>query len=261
MANETLMAAPTSDELIERWIAGDREAAREMHERYYKRAWKFGLAITKREVEADELAQAALAHGLEVVRDATRRPARFTGWLLGVVKHLAWRRTDRHRQPLPGEVLLEDTRHGRPSGPMIEREMAGLVSRALEALPGQEREVVEERFIRGAPRADIAKRLGCSVDTVDRRLKSATIRLRAFLSGHFTTMILSGAAPTIERVMELRPSFRAAFLARHVDGLSAEKAAARLGIPPATLEERLRYAYQTLGCTERTDFSALRRPV
>ncbi|HTF58098.1 MAG TPA: sigma-70 family RNA polymerase sigma factor [Planctomycetota bacterium] len=261
MADKILMAAPTSSELIERWIGGDREAARQIFDKYYRRAWKFGLSITKREVEADELAQAALAHGLEVVRDATRRPARFTGWLLGVVKHLAWRRTDRHRQPLPGETRLEDTRHGRPSGPMIEKEMAALVTRALEALPGDEREIVEERFIRGTARGEIAKRIGCSVDTVDRRLKSATARLRAFLSGHFTTMILSGAAPTLERVMELRPSFRAAFLARHVDGLSAENAAAKLGIPPATLEERLQYAYQILGCTERSDFSALRRPV
>ena len=139
--------------------------------------------------------------------------------------------------------------------------MKGLVSRALESLPGDEREIVEARFVRGATRGEIAKRLGCSVDTVDRRLKSATSRLRSFLSGHFTTMILTGAAPTLERVMELRPSFRAAFLARHVDGLSAEQAAARLGIPPATLDERLSYAYQILGCSERTDFSALRRPV
>ncbi len=261
MVEKSLMAAPSSNELIERWISGDREAAREIHERYHKRAWKFGLAITKREVEADELAQAALAHGLEVVRDPTRRPARFTGWLLGVVKHLAWRRTDRRRQPLPQDPILEDTRHGRPSGPMIEKEMAGLVTRALESLPGGEREIVEERFVRGVSRAEIAKRLGCSVDTVDRRLKSATSRLRSFLSGHFTTMVLTGAAPTLERVMELRPSFRAAFLARHVDGLSAEQAAAKLAIPPATLEERLRYAYQTLGCSERTDFSALRRPL
>ncbi|HEY3225704.1 MAG TPA: sigma-70 family RNA polymerase sigma factor [Planctomycetota bacterium] len=261
MTDKALMTAPTSDELIERWIQGDRDSGRQIFDRYYRRAWKFGLSITKREVEADELAQAALTHGLEVVRDATRRPARFTGWLLGVVKHLAWRRVDRHRQPLPGDVLLEDTRHGRPSGPMIEREMAGLVSRALEALPGDEREIVEERFVRGTPRAEIAKRFGCSVDTVDRRLRSATSRLRAFLSGHFTTMILSGAAPSMERVMKLRPSFRAAFLARHVEGQSAEEAATKLGIPPATLEERLRYAYQTLGCTERTDFSALRGPV
>ena len=260
MAGRVLMAAPTSDELIERWIRGDREAGRELHDRYFKRAWKFGLAITKREVEADEVAQAALTHGLDVVRDPAKRPARFTGWLLGVVKHLAWRRTNWKVRSLPEDVILEDTRHGRPSGPMIEREMAGVLTRALESLPPKERAVVEERYIRGAARLEVAKRLACSVDTVDRRMRSAMARLRAFLAGHFTTMVLA-APPTLERVMELRPSFRAAFLARHVEGLPADEAAAKLGIPIATLEERLRYAYESLGCTERTDFSALRRPV
>jgi len=255
------MAKPTSDELIERWIRGDRDAARELYERYFKRAWKFGLSITHQEVEADELAQEAIAHGLDVVRDAKRRPAKFTGWLLGVVKHLAWRRVGRRAKPLPDEPELEDTRHGRPSGAMVDAEMSGLLGRALAALPAGDRRLVQERCVRGRPRAELAEELGCSLDTIDRRLKSAMTRLRAFLSGHFTTMVLSGPAPTMDRVLALRPSFRSAFLARHVEGLTAEKAAEKLGIPVVTLEERLRYAYETLGCTERTDFAPLRRPV
>ncbi len=255
------MSRPTSDELIERWIRGDREAGRQLNDLYYRRAWKFGFAITRQEVEADELAQQAIAHGLEIVRDSTRRPAKFTGWLLGVVKHLAWRQTGRRPRPLPVELTLEDTRHGRPSRAIIDAEMAGLLNRALAALPGPERSLVEERHVRGTPRAEIARRLGCSLDTVDRRLKSAMTRLRTFLSGHFTTMILAGDAPTMDRVLQLRPSFRSAFLARHVEGLTAEKAAIKLGIPVATLEERLLYAYESLGCSEHTDFAPLRRPV
>ena len=120
---------------------------------------------------------------------------------------------------------------------------------------------MEVRFLGGLTRAAAAQKLNCSLDTIDRRTKLAVARLRDSLSGHFTTMILAGPAPTLERVMELRPSFRAAFLARHVEGLSAGKAAQKLGIPVATLEERLRYAYDLLGCAETTDFAALRRPV
>ena len=80
-----LMTRPTSDELIERWIRGDKSAGQEIYDRYYQRAWKFGLAITRQEVEADDLAQEAIAHGLDVVRDSGRRPAKFTGWLLGLL--------------------------------------------------------------------------------------------------------------------------------------------------------------------------------
>lgn len=252
---------PTSDELIERWIRGDRESAREIFENYYRRAWKFGFAITRQELEADELAQAAIAHGLDVVRDPARRPAKFTGWLLGVVKHLAWRGAGRRPRPLPVEVTLEDTRHGRSSGAMLDTEMAGILKRALATLPANERALVEVRFLRGLSRADAARKLGCSLDTIDRRMKSAMTRLRAFLSGHFTTMILAGNSPTMDQVLHLRPSFRSAFLARHVEGLTPEKAAGKLGIPVATLEERLRFAYESLGCTERSDFAVLRRPV
>lgn len=255
------MTTSNSDELIERWIGGDREAGRLIFERYFKRAWKFGLAITHKEVEADELAQAAIAHGLDVVRDSKRRPAKFTGWLLGVVKHLAWRRMFDGPQPLPVELAMEDTRHGRPSRAVVDAEMTGIMKRALDLLSASERRLVEERYVRGTDRPEIARRLGCSVDTVDRRLRIAVARLREFLSGHFTTMVLAGNAPTMERVLALRPSFRSAFLARHVEGLTPEKAALKLGIPVATLEERLRFAYTSLGCTERSDFAALRRPV
>jgi len=255
------MAQPTSEELIERWIGGDRDAARLIFERYFKRAWKFGLAITHKEVEADELAQAAIAHGLDVVRDAKRRPAKFTGWLLGVVKHLAWRRMFDGPQPLPVELTMEDTRHGRPSRVVVDAEMSGLMKRALSLLSAGERRLVEERHVRGTERPEIARRLGISVDTVDRRLRIAMGRLRDFLSGHFTTMVLAGNAPTMDRVLALRPSFRSAFLARHVEGLTPEKAALKLGIPVATLEERLRFAYESLGCTPQTDFATLRRPV
>jgi RNA polymerase sigma-70 factor (ECF subfamily) len=251
----------SSDELIERWIKGDRDAARELFEVYHKKAWKFGLAITRQEVEADDLAAEAIAHGLEVVRDPARRPAKFTGWLLGVVKHLAWRRAGRRGQTLPAEMRLEDTRHGRPSGVMMESEMAGLLERALAGLAPADRSLVEARFVRKTPRLDLARRLGCSIDTIDRRIKMAVARLRSFLSGHFTTLVLAGPAPTMERVLALRPSFRAAFLARHIDGLDADAAAAKLGVPVSTLEERLLYAYESLGCTERTDFAPLRRPV
>ena len=255
------MIRPTSDALIERWIRGDRDAAAQLFDVYFKRAWKFGLAITKQEVEAEELAQEAIAHGLEVVRDANRRPARFTGWLLGVVKHLAWRRAGRRPRPMPGEPALEDTRHGSPSGVLRDAEMAALLRRALASLSDADRDLVQDRFVRETTRPEIARRLGCSLDTVDRRLKIAVTRLRAYLSGHFTTMVLAGGAPPMERVLQLRPSFRSAFLARHVEGLSAERAAHKLGIPVATLEERLRFAYDSLGCTDRTDFGPLRRPV
>jgi RNA polymerase sigma-70 factor (ECF subfamily) len=255
------MLKPTSDELIERWIRGDREAAREIYEKYFRRAWKFGLAITRQEVEAEELAQEAIAHGLDVVRDSTRRPEKFTGWLLGIVKHMAWRKAGRRAQPLPLELALEDTRHGRPSVAMVDAEMTSLMRRALGLLSDGDRRLVEERFVRGTGRAEICRKLGCSLDTVDRRLKMAVARMRDFLSGHFTTLVLTGNAPTMDQVLALRPSFRAAFLARHVEGLTAGKAAEKLGIPVATLEERLRFAYESLGCSDRTNFATLRRPV
>lgn len=254
-------ARPSSDDLIERWIRGDRQAAEQLFDRYFKRAWKFGLAITRQEVEAEELAQAAIAHGLDVVRDPERRPQKFTGWLLGVVKHLAWRKEGRRPRPLPVELSLEDTRHGRPSGAIVNSEMAALLARAMSTLPPGERALVEHRLLGGLSRTEAARKLGCSIDTIDRRMRSAMARLRAFLSGHFTTMILAGDAPSMDQVLRLRPSFRAAFLARHVEGLPLEKAAAKLGVPIATLEERLRFAYECLGCSAHTDFAALRRPV
>ena len=270
MAEQSLTPGPgaeiisdvTSDEvqgLLERWIRGDREAAAEIYRRYYKKAWRFGLALTKREVEAEELAQEAIAAGLEVLRDG-KRPDRFTGWLLGIVKHLAWRENGR-AEPLPADAIVGDPDGPAPAGGLIQEEMNAVLQGALQDLPEEDRSLVLRRVLERTPREDLARELNCSSDTIDRRVNRCLALLRDRLSGHFTTLVVRFPAPSLAQVNGLRPAFRQAFVMRHLEDLPVEEIAARLAVPVGTVEERLAYAYQVLRCTAGTDFSSLKRPV
>lgn len=248
---------PSTDELIERWMRGDRDAGQALYDRYYRRAMKFGMALTRREMDAEDLAQEAIAAGLEAVREG-KRPAQFTGWLLGVVKHVAWKRNRNDARKRPEDPRTPDRRAARASRVLIEREMSELLERALGTLTEEERDLLKERVLESAPREEIARKRNCSLDTVDRKIARATAKLREQLSGHFTTLVLSGRPPTRREVQALRPSFREAFLLHHVEGLPIPDVAARLGIPEETVHERLKYAYHRLRCGPAADFSGLR---
>ncbi len=247
----------STDDLVTRWMAGDADAAAALYERYRERAFRFGMALTRRELDADEISHEALTAGLEVLRGG-KRPDHFTGWVLGIVKNLARHRRDRPA-PLGKEDLSADPRAARPSRALVESEMASVLASALDALPAADRALLERRLAADYRRDRLAVELGVSVDTLDRRLARILREVRSHLSGHFTTLVLAPPAPSMAKVGALRPSFKQAFLLRHVEELPEEECAARLEIDVATLRERLKYAYAKLGCNAATDFRPLRR--
>lgn len=260
MDTPTGMADPATDALIERWISGDAAAAEEIYHRYYRRAWRFGLALTRRVLDADEIAHEAAALGLEVLRDS-RRPEKLTGWILGVVRRKALTRGRAGGAELAREDLHADPDSLRPSQVLVRDEMKRVLSGALDALSREERELVKLRFAGGNDREAIAGEMGISVDTLDRRISKVLLKLRAELSGHFTSLVIAPPGPTREAVDALRPSFRQVILMRHVEELEVPEMARRLNVPEVTVRERLAYAYQQLRCTAGSDFGALRRPI
>jgi RNA polymerase sigma-70 factor (ECF subfamily) len=253
----------TITQLIDRWVHGDREAAAEIYRRYHERARQFALKLTRRPVDADDIAQEALIAGLEGIRGGTR-PDHFTGWILGIVKHGAQRHwLDRKREHLNN---LDRSRASPAAGPrtqLIADEMDRILKRVMDGLGPDDRAMLKGRMQERLRREELAERLGVSVSAIDRRLEQVYGSLRQALSRHVTTQVLSpppgDSAPiSLEAVAALRPAFLRSFELRHLKGLSLAQTARTLKLPVKTVQARLQTAYDLLGCSARDDFSALR---
>lgn len=243
--------------IIDRWVAGDPGAAEEIYRVYYRRAREFARTLGARLADAEDIAQEALIAGLEGLQ-AGKRPERFTRWLLGIARHMACRRMRRRPGALPD---LADSRREGGRTLAVRREMKDLLEQTLEQLPASQREVLELIHRQGLSRKEASERLNLPIEAVHARCERAFARLREALSRHFTTLAVRSLESREVRLVDiraLRPTFRDAVTARHLEGLSEDAAALRLGIPAATLRARLRSAYELLKVRDTADFSAAR---
>jgi RNA polymerase sigma-70 factor (ECF subfamily) len=246
------------DDLIERWIAGDAEAAAELYERYRFRVREFVITLGAKLFDADDLSQEAMVAGLEGLKDG-KRPERLTHWLLGISRNLYFKKSRRGLAHLT-DAVDPSMRGARTLA--VRREMKGLLDRTLEDLPRKDRKILELLHRKGCSRKEVAAKLGVSQDAIHARCERLHDRLREELSRHLTTAALAQVERppvSLADINALRPAFRAVLTARHLEGLTDVQASAKLAIPEATLRARLRSAYEMLKRDADDDFSLARR--
>jgi RNA polymerase sigma-70 factor (ECF subfamily) len=169
-------------ELVERAVAGEREAFDELVRLTYRDAFGLALRLTGNEEDARDVVQDAYLRAYRSL-GRFRGDARFSTWLYRIVAncsstHTAKRRRYRHEQ-LPDDDLVIDSRP--ESDPAAQAEAAGL-RRALDAaiadLPPRLRSVVVLRDVYDLSHEAIADELGISVSAAKVRLHRARRRLR-----------------------------------------------------------------------------------
>jgi RNA polymerase sigma-70 factor (ECF subfamily) len=168
-------------ELVARVRRGESRAADRLLERYARAARAVALAVTGSEADADDVCQDAFVSAMERIDDC-RRPDRFGGWLLQIVRnrarnalrHAALRRTE----PLEGQDLAA----GPAAAAAVERaELRGRLLAALGTLTEAQREVVLLHDLEGWRHVEIADRLELPAGTVRSHLHHARRRLREIL--------------------------------------------------------------------------------
>ncbi len=178
----------TDLELHRRLALGDREAFEVLYERYAPIAYGLARRITAQDALAQEVVQdafLALWRAPEAY-DASRGP--FRTFFLSLVHHRAVdavRREERLRsrgeraanldRPV-GEDMAEDA--VRAADLELRRKQ---VRAALEALPPEQRAVLEMAYFGGATQARIAEELGIPIGTVKTRTLAAMRKLRRML--------------------------------------------------------------------------------
>jgi RNA polymerase sigma-70 factor (ECF subfamily) len=110
--------------------------------------------------------------------------SRLSTWILGIAHNKALKARARSAR-LDAELREAEPYGVEPSGPedaVAHRELTSAVAQALDSLPPEQRAVVELTFYHDLPYAEIAKIVGCPVNTVKTRMLHARRRLASLFA-------------------------------------------------------------------------------
>ncbi len=170
--------------LLERICRGDRGALHELYRKYYPPLLRFTYRITNRL----ELAEETVNDVMWVVwQDAQAFEARskVRTWIMGIAYRKAMKLAQRDRRwrgrfaAADFDVAIE--RAGVAEVPTEEAELEDWLFTALQALPPEQRAVVELTYYFGCAYEEIARIINCPVNTVKTRMFHARAKLRISL--------------------------------------------------------------------------------
>ena len=174
-------ATSAERELVVRAQAGDVHAAGELFVRFWRAARAAAYAVVRDMASAEDAAAEAFRVALPQL-DRLRDPDRFGPWLRRIVRRVARRESTRsHRDSESLDHTLPATTPD-PTLSLERREMALLVSQAVERLPAAEREAVVLYYFEGYAGDEAARFLDIPVGSLRRRLHDGRIRLRRQLT-------------------------------------------------------------------------------
>ena len=183
---DILFGMPPNDELalLRRVAAKDRKAFEALYHLYYRRLFGYLLKLTRRAELVEEVLN-------DVMLAVWKGAASFDGrsrpstWIFGIAYHKALKALARRPEEQEDEdgERPEPVDAEEPEQLAARRELAGVLGRALGALPPEQRAVVELTYYYGLAYQEIAEIVGCPVNTVKTRMFHARRRLRELLPG------------------------------------------------------------------------------
>jgi RNA polymerase sigma-70 factor (ECF subfamily) len=187
---------PSDEELVRRARDGDREAFRELVERYQRKIASLALGMLRDREDALDVVQEAFTKAYQGL-DRFKGDAGFYTWVYRIAMNLCidhQRRDAKAPQPMPehrngdgGEdrlgALPDTTEHGDPYRRARDAEIARGVSRAIGELTPEHRAVIVLREVEGLSYEEISQVLECPKGTVMSRLHYARRQLQERLRG------------------------------------------------------------------------------
>ena len=181
--------------LVERFQSGEPDAFDEIVDRCRGRVYSLAYRFTHNYEDSYDISQEVF---IKVFRSLgkLKDTSAFDAWLRRVtinacMDHLRRRPNEQILESFPrlDQEYVTDTGSIRPDGPVEDGELHGMISRAVEQLPKQQKMVFILRHYEGLPLKEIAKTLNCSLGTVKAHLFRATRRLRKLLKPYVSQYI------------------------------------------------------------------------
>ena len=183
-----------SDETLwARYGRGDAAAFEVLYRRHEMRVWRYLERNLRNRATADELMQEVW---FAVAREAARYEptARFTTWLFTIAHHRmidsirkSRRQTSLDNLGFDSETVVEQLTADPNAGPFaaaVARDQAGALLRAVEKLPGEQREAFLLQVEGDLSVEEIAMITDSSFETTKSRLRYARTKLRELLQEH-----------------------------------------------------------------------------
>jgi|SRR5262245_14509480 len=166
--------------LIQRIAARDAGAAGELYDRHSRLLFSLVLHILRDRSEAEEILQevfVAVWTRAETYDAALGSPA---GWLVGIARHRAidrLRATARRPETVEVQPWLPDTSDDpETSAAFCERRDA--IAHALDTLPRDQRELIEQAYFLGLTQSELSERHQLPLGTVKTKMRSGLVLLR-----------------------------------------------------------------------------------
>ena len=169
-------------ELVRAARRGDRTATEQLISRHLRAAYAVALAVLSRPADAEDVAQDAFLVAIERL-DECRDPARFSGWLVQIVRNRALHAVEKRKLRDPVDDAGEVVAHV-PASDVVLR---GQLLAALATLTPVQREVVLLHDLDGWTHAELADALGLTEVNCRQHLFTARRALRAALEARDAT--------------------------------------------------------------------------
>ena len=191
--------SPGDRSLVERALAGERDAFGTLVERYRGAVHGLVLEKVRQPEEAEDLVQDAFSKAYQELGQL-EDPRRFAAWLRQIAGNTAleWlRRRARERGIARSDLLPLQSAVASPAEVYEGREISARVWQAIDRLPPEYREVVVLYYVEGCRQHAIGRFLGITRTAVYWRLKRAHRRLGSELSADLLRAL--GRLPESER--------------------------------------------------------------
>jgi RNA polymerase sigma-70 factor, ECF subfamily len=185
-------------DLLDKIVAGDREALRQLYLFYHRRLASFLLRFTRRQ----DLVEEVINDTLYVVwckAGEFRGDSRLSTWIMGIAYRRALKTLRSRAHQLFHAVPIEDECLPAPDE-LDAAETGEWVALAMQQLPTEQRLTLELAYGQGHSCDEIAEIMGCSVNTVKTRMFYARGKLRTLLPR------LAGTAAPDDFLQEIEPN-------------------------------------------------------
>ncbi len=169
--------------LIERVLAGDVEAFRELVERYQRRVFGFVRNLVRQAPDAEDLAQEVFVAAFRKLDSFDAERSQFSTWLLTIARNRCLNHLQRSSVATNSSTEFDvAARTVQPVDAMLSRELHARLDAALELLPLEQRTAFVLAEIQELPYAEIALIEEVELGTIKSRVSRAKQRLREILS-------------------------------------------------------------------------------
>ena len=175
---------PDIGELVLRARAGDSEAFEQLVRLHMRAAYTVALGVTNDDADAEDVVQDAFITALERLDDC--EPARFSGWLLSIVRNRAlnFRRAQTIRAVSPLQIAENATSSSNPERDTARSELRAELTGAMAQLTETQRQVVLLHDLEGYKHREIGELIGISEGASRFHLSTARAALRGLLNGN-----------------------------------------------------------------------------